>query len=310
MRYMQPSSVELLRELHIAVDDRRFRHDAHAAKPEPERSWAFVHGAVLGHARIFGMLHDGKIDFRRRTQRIAHGGFAEDRLAIVGDSDGSRSLQGAKVGQHRAFAGLGSGGDWEHVGHSSTLRLAYPRDPLGRVEHRRGVGHAAHGSEAASCGCRRSGCYRFLVALPGLAQMSMQVNESGRDDQTLRLNFFVSSAANFVRRCNLRDLPVAQKKVHDRVHTCEGIDDASSANQQRSRPVIFRHTYLALPRARASTAMRSGTPFFTSSTITDCGQSATSQVSSSPRIIGPGCISRASDFANRSRAMVIWYLEM
>ena len=34
--------------------------------------------------------------------------------------------------------------------------------------------------------------------------------------------------------------------------------------------------------------MRTGTPFRTSSTMADCGQSATSQVNSSPRMIGPG----------------------
>src|SRR3974390_408494 len=42
------------------------------------------------------------------------------------------------------------------------------------------------------------------------------------------------------------------------------------------------------PSARARIASRVGPPLCTSSTITDCGPSATSAVNSSPRIIGPG----------------------
>ena len=52
--------------------------------------------------------------------------------------------------------------------------------------------------------------------------------------------------------------------------------------------------------------MRVGTPLRTSSTIADCGPSATSPVSSSPRMIGPGCITMASFFAIFIRYAVIW----
>ena len=49
--------------------------------------------------------------------------------------------------------------------------------------------------------------------------------------------------------------------------------------------------------------MRVGTPLCTSSTITDCGPSATSAVNSSPRMIGPGCITIASRLASFKRAL-------
>jgi hypothetical protein len=63
--------------------------------------------------------------------------------------------------------------------------------------------------------------------------------------------------------------------------------------------------HFAFPSARARIAIRVGTPLWTSSTMTDCGQSATSAVNSRPRMIGPGCITIASRFASFNRADVI-----
>ena len=48
----------------------------------------------------------------------------------------------------------------------------------------------------------------------------------------------------------------------------------------------------------SSTAMRTATPFCTWFKITDRGKSATSDEISRPRLIGPGCITIASGFAN------------
>jgi hypothetical protein len=49
------------RELHVTLDDRRFGSRRHAAQSETERTRARVHGAILGHARVFGVLHDREI---------------------------------------------------------------------------------------------------------------------------------------------------------------------------------------------------------------------------------------------------------
>ena len=81
------------------------------------------------------------------------------------------------------------------------------------------------------------------------------------------------------------------------------IDQFEKVARERLETLVIQQEAREL---RPEYAMRIGTPFRTSSTIADCGQSATSQVNSSPRMIGPGCISIASFFASFSRAMVIW----
>ena len=57
------------------------------------------------------------------------------------------------------------------------------------------------------------------------------------------------------------------------------------------------------PSSRYSTAIRTLTPLATCSTIVDLGESATSAAISTPRFIGPGCITMASSGSCRSRAV-------
>ncbi len=63
---------------------------------------------------------------------------------------------------------------------------------------------------------------------------------------------------------------------------------------------IGQHGHHALGRLRASassTAMRTATPISTCSRISDCAPSATMESISTPRFIGPGCITSASGLA-------------
>src|SRR5688572_32314190 len=54
----------------------------------------------------------------------------------------------------------------------------------------------------------------------------------------------------------------------------------------------------------SSTAMRTATPLETCRRMTDCGPSATAESISTPRFIGPGCMTMASGLARRSRSGV------
>src|SRR5258708_14789130 len=119
------------------------------------------------------MLDHGKIDFRRGPQRIAHRGFVEDRLAIIGDGDGASPLQSAEVGEHGTFAGLRSRRDREDVDYGPTLRLPHPGYPFRRIKHWGCIWHATTRREASRRRSRGPGRNRFLVALAGLAQMHM-----------------------------------------------------------------------------------------------------------------------------------------
>src|SRR4029077_827664 len=142
----------------------------------------------------------------------------------------------AEVGEHCPFAGMGSGGNREHVYYRTALRLLQPRDPLRRVDNRLRVGHAADGSKSSRSGGSGASGNSFLVSLAGLAQVHMQVDEAGSDDQPSRIEFLMRSAARLARRRDLGYLPVPQQDVHGRVDFGGRINEPPAFDQQA---VIF-----------------------------------------------------------------------
>ena len=229
MGHVQAGAGELLRQLHVALHDRSLGRRLHAAQAQAKRGRAVVHGAAIGHARIFRVLNHRKIDFGRQAQRFAHHCVAENGLAVVGDGHRARALQTAKVRQHRPFAGMSGGGDRKDVDHGAALRPLQPGDPFRRIDNGLRVGHAADGSESSGSSGGGAGGDGFLVTLPGLAQVNMQIDEAGSDDQPARVEFLVRGAANLARRRDLGHLPIAQQDVHGRIDLGGGID-------KRARP--------------------------------------------------------------------------
>ena len=113
MRDVQARVGNVHRELHVALDDRGFGSRGHAAQPETERTRARVHGAILGHPSIFGMLHDREIQLSAQNQRLAHDAVFEDGLAVVGDRNCSGGVQRAKVGERSDPCSTGSRQRWQ-----------------------------------------------------------------------------------------------------------------------------------------------------------------------------------------------------
>jgi len=60
--------------------------------------------------------------------------------------------------------------------------------------------------------------------LSRLAQMHVQINESGRDNQPFRVNFLVGSAANLIGEAYLGNTSVAQKHIHDGIDLCRRVE--------------------------------------------------------------------------------------
>ena len=245
MGHVQARSGELLGQLHVTLDHGRFRGCLHAAQPQTERGWAVVHRAVFGHARVLGVLNHGKIESgsRRSVSRMMVSLRMGRPSSLTRDRTGA--LQGSEVGKHGALAGVGGGSDRKDVDHRASLRLLDPGDPFGRVDDGGGVRHAAHGSESASRRRRGSGCDAFLVALAWLAQVDVQIDEAGRDDQAAGIEYFVCAAADLVRRRDLGDSAVTQQHVHECVQLRGGIDDATAFDQQGSRFLICRLPFCA-----------------------------------------------------------------
>ena len=250
MGHVQSRSGELLGKLNVALDHGRFRGRLHTAQAETKRSWAFVHRAVFGHARVFRVLDDGEVETGRRPQRVAHHGVAEDGTAVVADCDPAGALQGSEISKHGALAGMGRGDNREHVDHSAAFRLLNPGNPFGRIDNRRRVRHAANGSEAASSSSGSSGCDALFVALARLTQVDVQINEAGGDDQAASVEGFVCGAADFVGGCELRDAAVAQEQVHGCVQLCGRVDNATAFDQEGARfGFIVCHSFVQCPSA-------------------------------------------------------------
>src|ERR1035438_2236897 len=142
---------------------------------------------------IFSMLHDREIQFRAEAQSHAHDVVVENGLAVVGDGDRSRPLQGAEVGESSALAAPGGGGDGEDVDQGCALGIAEPCDPFRGVNYGRGVGHGADRGEASGSRGGGTGSDGLFVTLAGLAQVNVQVDETGGDDQATGVEFFIGT---------------------------------------------------------------------------------------------------------------------
>jgi hypothetical protein len=161
-------------------------------------------------------------------------------------------------------------------------------DQPGLVERRVGVRRAGEAGDAAG---ERGGHLRFerrLVLVARLAQARGEVDEARRDDQALGIDDAVGLAAF------RRNLPVSDENVADAVLAAGWIDDPSVLDVKTHQ----------LPATMLITAMRTAMPKVTCGRITECGPSATVESISTPRFIGPGCMTIASRFASASFSAV------
>ena len=98
----------------------------------------------------------------------------------------------------------------------------------------------------------------------------------------------------------LADHAVGDQQVAGKIEIARRIDDPRVGEQDRAAvAAVDQHGY-AFGRLRdsaSSTAMRTATPISTCSRISDCAPSATMESISTPRFIGPGCITSASGLA-------------
>src|SRR5262249_45832012 len=124
-----------------------------------------------------------------------------------------------------------------------------------------------------------------------------QVHQAGRDDAAARVDGAVGAEA-------LGDVAHAQHAaggqghVADLVEVARGIDHAAIADQD------LHAASRTLPATMPITAMRTAMPKVTCGRITLCLPSTTSESISTPRLIGPGCITIASGLARVSRSGV------
>src|SRR5262249_22320699 len=92
------------------------------------------------------------------------------------------------------------------------------------------------------------------------------------------------------------DLAVRDQHIAIGIEIARRIDDPGVGEQDRAA-VGQHHAFGKFRDKASSTAMRTATPISTCSRISDCAPSATLESISTPRFIGPGCMTSASRLA-------------
>jgi hypothetical protein len=151
-------------------------------------------------------------------------------------------------------------------------------DQPGLVERRIGIRRAGEARHAPGESRVELRLERGLVLEPRLAQARGEIDQAGRDHQAGGIDDALGP------RESLRDMPLGDEKVAGSVSSCGRIDDARVADLQPHQ----------LPATMLMTAIRTAMPNVTCGRMTERGPSATVESISTPRFIGPGCITIAS----------------
>ena len=148
---------------------------------------------------------------------------------------------------------------------------------------------------------------RLGVLVAGLAEVRVEVDEPGRDDDAVgvdarrrpRPSSQVSRLQDARRGRRSRRALAARRRVHQ-----PGAAQISSRRPRlaHAAPPTRRVPPLPRPASRYSSAIRTATPLVTCSVMTDWAPAATSAAISTPSFIGPGCMTSASGFAPRAAA--------
>src|SRR6185312_10043701 len=203
----------------------------------------------------------------------------------------------------------------EADGHAGFLAsaLAQRAQHRRRVHDRVGVRHREDRAEAAGRRGARARVDVLLVLAARRAQVHVRVDEGGERVQALRVDD-LRAVPGIQVGADLRDLALAHEQVGLLVEPRARVEQPRPAQEQvakrRAGAVEWeahagcgsvsapvgegaRPPALRGPPASSSysTAIRTTTPDSTWSTISACGESITSEESSTPRLTGPGCIS-------------------
>ena len=163
------------------------------------------------------------------------------------------------------------------------------------VEHRVGVGRAHQAGHATGNRCRHFGLQHARVLVAGFAQPYRQVDQPRRDDAARRINDAVGMkiGADILDR---DDLCVGQRQIAALVKTARRVHHPPAPDE-------YLHS-TSFPATIPITAIRTAMPKVTCGRITLWAPSTTAESISTPRLIGPGCITMASGLASCSFSRV------
>src|SRR4029077_9876220 len=152
--------------------------------------------------------------------------------------------------------------------------------------------------EGRRCG---PGLHRFRVFAARLAQGRGAVDEAGQGDQAVGIEGFGAGVIQV--RPDGRDRPAVEQDAGGLLAVAGDDDPAEQP------AVVVRHRATPVagnsvpPSSRYRTAIRVVTPLATCSTIVERTESAPSAAISTPRFIGPGCMTMACPGSRAIRAV-------
>src|ERR1022692_1163735 len=201
-------------------------------------------------------------------------------------------------------------------------------DDPGGIGYRLGVGHRVHRREPAERGRGSAGGDGLGVLPAWFPQVRVQVNQAGQRDKPAGVKYLAADSLPSGVRAELGDhaagdedvggLAAERPRAPDQpgavasraprvgaAAPCAAAACAAAARAAAARAAAARPGHdcaSAPPSNRYSTAIRTLTPLATCSTIVDLAESATSAAISTPRFIGPGCMTMACSGSSATRA--------
>ena len=242
---------DVARDGDVLGDRRTALHAEHRA------AVALIHDAVLDERRLFLVVDD---DLVERVQVIVsvqeHLGRRVE-VAVIGERDGTGLDHVAELCELLALLPLRDRTNDADVDLRDILRaLLEAAHQSGRVDDRLRVRHRRDRRVAAGCRCLRAGLEVLFGLLAWLAEMRVHVDEARRDD----LAGCIVDFCTFCRKiladgCNLA---ILDQHISDFVKMLCRIDDPATFEYQF-------HSCLPPVRTKVKSAMRTATPFWTSS---------------------------------------------
>ena len=162
---------------------------------------------------------------------------------------------GPALGEDLSFLAERNRADRIHACGLRALRLSDDEpDRCLIVGDRIGVGHRANCREATSSSCLRSGCNRLHVLASRLAQVAVDVDESGRDDEPITVDHLgVLGRVDPVTTGG--DHTIRHQQITHSVQTLRRIDERAPAQKERLHSLSLRRRLLPPFAASASSGL-------------------------------------------------------